>query len=212
MEEAERQRIERLHQLLFPHGYSPRQQDPRPQTYVPFPTASSSDFGQRTSQMFVPPARQPWPLAQTLQGLDLGMRNGFARYGTPSNPIVLNDTTSQAGPPRRNIFFPLPAPPIVTGQYPFGSVRGDQYIWNPRPADYSVPAPDAKEIKELLSNIRPDEDIEVDREAVIPGLAWHIRLMKHQQAGHFSTKLTLDGLGVDAKDGGQQKPRRPPRR
>jgi hypothetical protein len=88
-------------------------------------------------------------------------------------------------------------------------VRGDQEIWGAPPGDYSVPAPDAKEIEELLSNIRPDEDIEVDKDAVIPGLASQVRLMKHQQAGHFSTQLTLDGLGVDGKDGGRQKPRRP---
>jgi hypothetical protein len=68
-------------------------------------------------------------LAQTLQGLELGVRNGFTHDGTSSNPIVLNDpSTSQAGSPRRNIFSPLLTPPIATRQYPFDSVRGDQHI------------------------------------------------------------------------------------
>jgi hypothetical protein len=212
MEDAERQRIERIRQLLFPNEYSSRQQDPRPQSYVPYPTASNSDFGRRLSQMFVPPARQPLSPGQTLQGLGFGMMNGFTRYGTPSSPVVLDDRTSQAGSTRRHIFSPLLTPPIATRQYPFGSVPGDRHIWDPRPGDYSVPAPDAKEIKELLSNIRPDDDIEMDKDAVIPGLASHVRLMKHQQASHFSIRLTLDGLGVDAKDGGRQNARWPPGR
>lgn len=46
----------------------------------------------------------------------------------------------------------------------------------------------AKEIKDLLSNIRPDEDIKVeDQDAIFPGLAQHMRLMKHQQAVLFKS-------------------------
>jgi hypothetical protein len=208
MEDAERQRIERLHQLLFPHEYGPRPQDPRRQSYEPYPTASSSDFGQGMWRLFPPTGRQPFSLAQTFQGSEVGMRNGFIHFGTPSSPLALNYPTSQAGLPRGNMFPPLVTPPFATSQYPFGSGHGAQYIGNPPPSDYSAPVPDAKEIKELLSNIRPDEDIDVDKDAVVPGLAPHVRLMKHQQASHFSTHLTSDGLGVDAKDGGQQQPRR----
>jgi SNF2 family DNA or RNA helicase len=52
------------------------------------------------------------------------------------------------------------------------------------PYDYPVPNPSADEIKDLLANIRPDEDIKVeDTDAIIPGLAEHMRLMKHQQMG-----------------------------
>ena len=48
--------------------------------------------------------------------------------------------------------------------------------------DHPVPSPSADEIKELLLNIRPDEDIKVeDKDAFVPGLATHMRLMKHQQ-------------------------------
>jgi len=89
MDEAERRRIERLRQLLFPDGYSPHQQDPWPQTYLPYPTASNPDLGQRTSQMFVPPTRQPLSLAHTLQGLEPGMANGFTGYGPVSHENLL---------------------------------------------------------------------------------------------------------------------------
>jgi hypothetical protein len=42
--------------------------------------------------------------------------------------------------------------------------------------------PSANEIKDLLANIRPDEDIKVeDKDSIIQGLARHMRLMKHQQ-------------------------------
>ena len=43
--------------------------------------------------------------------------------------------------------------------------------------------PSADEIKELLANIRPDEEIKTeDKDAIVPGLAPNMRLMKHQQA------------------------------
>jgi hypothetical protein len=185
MEDTELRRIKRLRQLLFPHGYTPGSQDPQRQSYEPYPTASSSDFGQGMWRSFPPTGRQPLSAAQTFQGSELGMTNGFTRFGTPSSPFTLNYPTSQAGLPRGNMLPPLVTPLFATGQYPFGSGRGVQYIGNPRPSDYSAPVPDAKEIKELLSNIRPDEYIEVDKDAVIPGLAPHVRLMKHQQASHF---------------------------
>jgi len=43
--------------------------------------------------------------------------------------------------------------------------------------------PSTDEIKELLANIRPDEEIKTeDKDAIVPGLARNMRLMKHQQA------------------------------
>ena len=62
--------------------------------------------------------------------------------------------------------------------------------------------PSSVEIKELLSNIRPDEDIKLeDKDAIIPGLAKHMRLMKHQQVFSSSYCLIVDGIGLDAEDG-----------
>ena len=71
--------------------------------------------------------------------------------------------------------------------------------------DWNVPGPSTEEIKDLLSNIRPDEDIKVeDKDAIIEGMAPQMRLMKHQQVRFWRYDLTVDGIGVDAKDGGQQ--------
>ena len=71
--------------------------------------------------------------------------------------------------------------------------------------DWNVPGLSTEEIKDLLSNIRPDEDIKVeDKDAIIEGMALQMRLMKHQQVRFLRYDLTLDGIGMDAKDGGQQ--------
>ena len=71
--------------------------------------------------------------------------------------------------------------------------------------DWNVPGPSTEEIKDLLSNIRPDEDIKVeDKDAIIEGMAPQMRLMKHQQVRVLRYDLTVDGIGMDAKDGGQQ--------
>ena len=48
--------------------------------------------------------------------------------------------------------------------------------------DWNVPGPSTEEIKDLLSNIRPDEEIKVeDKDAILDGMAPQMRLMKHQQ-------------------------------
>jgi hypothetical protein len=84
--------------------------------------------------------------------------------------------------------FPQPNPPVLNGGWPTTypnpftakAVR-DPAAYLPN-YDYSVPNPSSEEIKDLLANIRPDEDIKVeDKDAIIPGLAPHMRLMKHQQ-------------------------------
>lgn len=54
------------------------------------------------------------------------------------------------------------------------------------PYDQYYGAPSSDEIKELLANIRPDEEIEVeDKDAIVAGLAKNTRLMKHQQVRLF---------------------------
>jgi hypothetical protein len=53
------------------------------------------------------------------------------------------------------------------------------------PYDQYYGPPSSDEIKELLANIRPDEEIEIeDKDAIVAGLAKNTRLMKHQQV-HF---------------------------
>jgi hypothetical protein len=85
-----------------------------------------------------------------------------------SNPYLLNNGWPVPGAPYGRATGPASyLPNIVTPLY-----------------DYNVPAPSNDEIKELLSNIRPDEEIKIeDKDAIIPGMAKHMRLMKHQQMG-----------------------------
>jgi hypothetical protein len=122
---------------------------------------------------------QTWPN----QGYNSGV-------GTSSNPINLGDSPLVQTPP---ISFPLPnlpqlTPPVLNGGWP----TGYQNPFTSQPAripahylpsyDFPVPNPSAEEIKDLLANIRPDEDIKVeDKDAIIAGMAPHMRLMKHQQ-------------------------------
>jgi len=117
------------------------------------------------------------------------------RAGTSSNPISLDDSPPHVAVGQRNPFVSLPSrtpsvlnngwqsgyhPPVarpaqnpVTQNYP--SYMYPSYDW-------TVPGPSTEEIKDLLSNIRPDEDIKVeDKDAIIDGMAPQMRLMKHQQ-------------------------------
>jgi hypothetical protein len=122
---------------------------------------------------------QPW----SNQGYNSGV-------GTSSNPINLGDSPLVQTPP---IHFPLPnlpqlTPPVLNGgwptgyQNPFASQPARDPAHYLQSYDYPVPNPSAEEIKDLLANIRPDEDIKVeDKDAIIPGMASHMRLMKHQQ-------------------------------
>lgn len=117
--------------------------------------------------------------------------------GTSSNPISLDDSPPQTRTLQSNTHIPnfsLPQsmaalnngwPVNLTNPFSSQSTTNDPALYLTRiPHDYPVPNPSADEIKELLANIRPDEDIKVeDKDAIIPGLAPQMRLMKHQQMG-----------------------------
>ena len=134
----------------------------------------------------------------------------FVGLGTSSNPIDLENPSRTTGPstyrPSYQSFRAL-ASSIgsallnkgwpVPGQTPQSNQTFDPASYlniTPSAYDYTVPAPSTEEIKELLSNIRPDEEIKVeDEDAIIPGLAKHMRLMKHQQMGLAWMQKMEDG-------------------
>jgi len=71
-------------------------------------------------------------------------------------------------------------------------------LFPPRYVDYGhhYGNPSADEIKELLANIRPDEEIKTeDKDAIVPGLARNMRLMKHQQARRPFIAMVNDRWG-----------------
>ena len=137
--------------------------------------------------------------------------------GTSSNPISLDS------PPHLQTHFQKPTfiPPVPSVLNLNNGWGGGYQQPVPKPSsqgavpsqpgymypsyDWNVPGPSTEEIKDLLSNIRPDEDIKVeDKDAIIDGMAPQMRLMKHQQVRFLRYDLTVDGIGMDAKDGGQQ--------
>lgn len=112
--------------------------------------------------------------------------------GTSSNPINLGDSPPLVRTPQIPSFpsfpFPQPNPPVLNGGWPasYSNPFAAQAVKDPAAYitqyDYSGSTPSSEEIKDLLANIRPDEDIKVeDKDAIIPGLARQMRLMKHQQ-------------------------------
>jgi len=116
----------------------------------------------------------------------------FNGAGTSSNPINLGDSPPQQRPVQTNTTIPninLPnnVPLLNNGwptQYPhpFPSNDPATYLRNIGQHNYSQGNPSSEELKELLANIRPDEDIKVeDKDAIVPGFAGHMRLLKHQQ-------------------------------
>jgi len=131
------------------------------------------------------PIREPLSVAQRLQRLHLDKQNDFTGFGTRSDPVVLNDSTygDASAPPMFSSVSAAPPP-----GFRFRSTHGVPYLKRAGRGDRSAPNP-AVDIKTLLSNIRPDEEIKVDEDATIPGLAPHIRLMKHQLVSLSSPRL-----------------------
>jgi hypothetical protein len=147
-----------------------------------------------------------------------GPSSNFSGFGTSSNPIALDDDSV---PVLQNYTqvptYGIPHAPLVNNpflnngwsaqqnpftQSPSVKIEPPQYLNRVPAYDYPVPNPSQDDIKELLANIRPDEDIKVeDTDAIIPGLASHMRLMKHQQVLPWCMILTVDGPSMDAKDG-----------
>jgi len=126
--------------------------------------------------------------------------------GTSSNPISITDSPPetrvlQSNTQIPNISLPQSVAALNNGwpvsQNPFTapSTSNDPAHYLSRiPYNFPAPNPSVDEIKELLANIRPDEDIKVeDKDAIIPGLAGHMRLMKHQQMGLAWMQKMEDG-------------------
>ena len=167
-----------------------RQQQLQP----PWPPSSPSQLQQAQSLPFL----QQMSLIQRQQQI-LQQRQSQAHFppwgihaynsgvGTSSNPISIGDSPPLIRTP------PIPSlpqltPPVLNGGWPTGFPNPftSQPARDPshylQSYDYHVPNPSAEEIKDLLANIRPDEDIKVeDKDAIIAGMAPHMRLMKHQQ-------------------------------
>lgn len=102
-----------------------------------------------------------------------GLACGDPTRGTSSNPIDLDPPHSSPAlethtfQSRHTHEIPSPSQSTSTP--------------NPPIPDHEGPEQSADEIKDLLSNIRPDEDIKVEnRNPIIEGLAKDTKLMKHQ--------------------------------
>lgn len=145
---------------------------------------------QRQAQM-----QQQAQLQRQAQAARNGMSYVFNAAGTSSNPINV-DSPPQSRPLQTNTYIPnvnLPgAIPLINNGWPSTyqnrSAPNDAagYLRSISQHDYTYGNPSSDEIKELLANIRPDEDIKVeDKDAIIPGFARHMRLMKHQQVCVF---------------------------
>lgn len=140
-----------------------------------------------------------------------------AHSATPWGSVSMSDSQSFLRPSQPR----LPQPPVTPPSFPSfpkfndgwpttytkPSLPSTSTSFPPFPHirtyDYPMPNVSANEIKELLANIHPDDDIKVeDKNAIVPGLESRMRLMKHQQVLDMRTFLMVDGVGVDAKDGG----------
>src|SRR5436305_3541833 len=190
MDDPEQQLLYHLRRLILSPKDQHFLQDPRRNGHETSPWPPSfGPFGQPTAPL---PARQTSTTAARLQGSQRAIGSPFTGFRNLSNPTKLNDPT--AGPFRRNVFVPSASSTISSDrstEYLFGQGPREQYFEDAAQGDYAVPGLAAEEIKDLLSNIRPDEDIKLDDDVVIPGLAPHVRLMKHQQAGLFLSRLTF---------------------
>ena len=156
-------------------------------------------------QNYLQQVREAHRIQQLHRGLPY-MQTGIGT-GTSSNPINIIDSPPQTRNPQSNTHIPtfsLPQslsalnngwPVNIPNPFAGPSTSNDPAQYLSRIAyDYAVPNPSADEIKELLSNIRPDEEIKVeDKDAIIPGMAGHMRLMKHQQMGLAWMQKMEDG-------------------
>ena len=136
----------------------------------------------------------PWATQPQNQQQPPSCRFGFSGTGTSSSPITLGDSLPQSKPQTNSLFANITLPssiPVVNNGWPssYPNMHGSQandpagYLRHIHyQHDYSYTNPTSDEIKDLLANIRPDEEFKVeDKDAIIPGLAKHMRLMKHQQ-------------------------------
>lgn len=187
-----------------PNQFAAQQASPEQarQWNAPFPASQISpvdpDNGRRLREFMLQQQQQQQHLNWVANRQQLnGTSSNSSGFGTSSNPIALDDDTVPVL--QNHTQFPsfgIPRAPLVNNPFlnngwtpqpnPFAppmpiKMDPSQYL-NRVPYNYAVPNPSQDEIKELLANIRPDEDIKIeDTDAIIPGLASHMRLMKHQQ-------------------------------
>jgi hypothetical protein len=183
-----------------PHVARPQQPQPNQSTY----NLLQLQWAQQ-QQQYLQQAKEARRIQQLHRGLPY-MQTGIGS-GTSSNPINIIDSPPQTRNPQSNTHIPtfsLPQslaplnngwPVNIPNPFAGPSTSNDPAQYLSRIAyDYAVPNPSADEIKELLSNIRPDEEIKVeDKDAIIPGMAGHMRLMKHQQMGLAWMQKMEDG-------------------
>ena len=142
---------------------------------------------------------------QAMQRAQMREQYMKAGSGTSSDPINLGDSPpeTRSSTPQIQTFSPVSLPTVMNNGWPVpfpNPFAKKQAAYDPAqylsrvPYDYPIPNPSADDIKELLANIRPEEDIKVeDNDAVIPGLSGHMRLMKHQQMGLAWMQKMEDG-------------------
>ena len=111
-----------------------------------------------------------------------------AGQGTSSSPINLDSSPTRYAPPvpLLNNGWQAAYPGPIRNPYNFP--QPPQIPMMRMPAyDMPVPSLTNDELKDLLQNIRPDEEIKVeDPDSHIPGLSRRLRLMKHQRVcTHF---------------------------
>ena len=184
--------LQRQQRMLQQLQHQPMQQSP----------LSQPAFQHQFNQLVMP--QQPINVTRSLpwapqpqkqqQPPSYSMSFGFSGTGTTSSPIIVDDSLPQSKPLINSLFPPITLPssiPLVNSGWPtkYPNPHGLQvndptgflrHMHHQR--DHSYGNPTSDEIKDLLANIRPDEEFKVeDKDAIIPGLAKHMRLMKHQQ-------------------------------
>jgi len=171
------------------------QEVPTPAVPLPLP----QNFGFAMGGSYVTPAtymQQSMDIARQIgqhvgeawKNLYQGTNSPRAGQGTSSSPVNLDSS-----PPR----YATPVPLLNNGwQAAYPGPIGNPYNF-PQPPQipiirmpaYDMPVPSLTndELKDLLQNIRPDEEIKVeDPDSHIPGLSRRLRLMKHQRVcTHF---------------------------
>ena len=192
----QRQYLQKLQQRQQQIQRQAMQQSPLSQPTYPHQLTSQLEMSTQplNATRSLPWVTQPQKQQQQQQS-GYSMSSGFSGTGTSFSPIKLGDSPPQSRFPQTNSLFPHitlpPSIPIVNNGWPtsYPNLNGSQandpvgylrHIHHQR--DYSYANPTTDEIKDLLANIRPDEEFKVeDKDAIIPGLAKHMRLMKHQQ-------------------------------
>jgi hypothetical protein len=173
--ESRSDRLQRLRRrLLLPPEGRP-QITPQRRGGDSAPTSvNAGSAGQPTPLTF----GQAIQLGHRLRGLNLDRSNTFIGSGTRSDPLVINEQPPKPASTQSHLFPPLQT--STTGLFSDFLFGDQQLLHRIGRSDPLAPNLTADGIRNLVSNIRPDEDIHVNQDANIGGLAPQVRLMKHQ--------------------------------